>query len=58
MYPLTIYFLRHTYCTALLRAGLDLRTVQRLMGHANIATTEYCLHAIETGVHPTDRLPY
>jgi integrase/recombinase XerD len=54
----SIYSLRHTYCTTLLRSGLDLQTVQRLMGHASIATTEYYLHAIEPEAHPTDRLPY
>ncbi len=30
---------RATYCTTLLRSGLDLRTVQSLMGHADLAST-------------------
>jgi integrase len=30
---------RATYCTQLLRSGLDLRTVQALMGHSDIAST-------------------
>jgi integrase len=30
---------RATYCTTLLRSGLDLRTVQRLMGHSDLAST-------------------
>lgn len=33
------YCLRHTYCTDLCKAGVDLRTAQRLMGHANISIT-------------------
>lgn len=42
-YPLaedfTPYCLRHTYCTNLCKAGVDVRTAQRLMGHANIGIT-------------------
>jgi integrase len=30
---------RATYCTQLLRSGLDLRTVQQMMGHSDIAST-------------------
>ena len=33
------YDLRHTYCTNLARAGVDIRTAQKLMGHANISIT-------------------
>lgn len=33
------YCLRHTYCTDLCKAGIDIRTAQRLMGHANISIT-------------------
>jgi site-specific recombinase XerD len=33
------YCLRHTYCTDLCKAGVDIRTAQRLMGHANISIT-------------------
>lgn len=33
------YCLRHTYCTDLCKAGIDVRTAQRLMGHANISVT-------------------
>ncbi|NKB67745.1 MAG: tyrosine-type recombinase/integrase [Candidatus Latescibacteria bacterium] len=60
---LTLYALRHTYCTSLLRpppygAGLDIRTVQRRMGHADIRTTELYLREIGVEKHPTDALPY
>lgn len=33
------YMLRHTYCTDLQKQGVDIRAAQRLMGHADIATT-------------------
>lgn len=36
---LTPYCLRHTYCSDLCRAGVDIRTAQKLMGHANISIT-------------------
>ena len=54
----TPYTLRHTYCTMLLRSGIDIRTVQKRMGHARITTTQRYLHAIEVEDHPTDALPY
>ena len=33
------YCLRHTFCTDLCKAGVDVRTAQKLMGHANISIT-------------------
>ena len=33
------YCLRHTFCTDLCKAGVDVRTAQKLMGHANISVT-------------------
>lgn len=39
VYPLHPHMLRHTYCTILYNAGVDLKTAQSLMGHSNIAIT-------------------
>jgi site-specific recombinase XerD len=39
---------RHTYATSLLRRGVDIHLVQRLMGHSNIATTTRYLHLYDT----------
>jgi integrase len=35
----TLHKLRRTYCTTLLRSGLDLATVQKFMGHSDLAST-------------------
>ena len=36
--------LRHSIATAALQAGYDIRTVQELLGHADVAATRICAH--------------
>jgi integron integrase len=47
--PVTAHTFRHSFATRLLQKGYDIRTIQKLLGHEDVTTTEIYTHVLNRG---------